>query len=298
MRRYHNMKRLMISALMAMLVHGAACMAQTENQPSYDVNKDVRNTTDYPAYGFKIVLRGTPVLFSHYDGIPHQRGFHTFDHPVVSAAEGQTTVLYWSDPVNTAGMPEPIPHLEWVHVGYRLDRCAEILEAYWTDQDGGLIPGGKVNQVPQIFTWVGRDFRITLKNTLRDRSPVTVEVSGYRLWEGRMGLENLNGSNPEMNTGFYPVPDAEGEITLGPGESKTLQFSIPPSLAARDKPPSLFLKKGKQGVFIDYAQFYPANWPSVPPQPAVSQGGLILMVMLVLGTGAIVIARRTRHTTA
>jgi len=292
------MKRLMISTLVAALVAGAVCMAQAPSQPSYDVNKDARNGTDYVAYGFRIVLRGTPAVLSHYDGIPHQRGFRTFVPTAGSDSEGQTTVLYWKDPVNAAGVAEGIPKLEWVHVGYRLDRPAEILEVYWTDTNGLLIPNGKIDQVSQIFSWVGRNLCVTLKNALRDRPTVTVQVSGYRLWEGRMDLGNLNPTNPEMNSGFYPVPGVGGDITLGPGESKALVFEIPPSLAGRDVPPSLFLKKLKPDVFLDFAQFYPAKWPSEARVPAVSHGGVIVMVVLVLAVGGIVIARRPRRTMA
>jgi len=61
--------------------------------------------------------------------------------------------------------------------------------------------------------------------------------------------------------------------------------------------PSVLLVKTKKDVFTDYAQFYPAM--TVPPVvPALSHVGLIVMATLVLATGAIVIARCPRHTTA
>jgi hypothetical protein len=291
------MKRLVIGTLIVVLVHGAACVAAM----SFDVNKDVHNGTDQPAYGFTIVLRGTPVLIGHYDGVPSKWHFRTFRKSVVSAVEGQTTVLQWSDPLNAAGTPEPMPHCQWVHVGYRLDLPADVLEAYWTDRNGTLIPGGKIPQPTQIIDLVGRTLSVTIKNALRDESlSVTVKVFGYRLWEGWMGLDSLNFSNPDMNSGFTPVPGAEGEITLAHNESRTFHAEIPASVVGRDGPPSLILIKGdpKKEVFVDIAQFYTDRWPSVPPVPVVSQGGLIVMVMLVLAAGAVMIGRHPRHRTA
>jgi hypothetical protein len=289
------MKRLMISALTAVLVYcGAACMAQTLNQPSYDVNKDVHNQTNQPAYGFKIVLRGTPTLTSHYDGIPGTWRFREFGASAGSDSGGATTVLYWNNPADGNGMAGPIPHCQWVHVGYRLEQAADLLEAYWTDINGESI--GKVEQATQIFRLVDRTLSVTIKNALRDGSQLTVQVFGYCVWDGQLALDSLNPGNSALDSAFSPVPGV-GEITLDPGQSRTFSVQIPASLAARDKPPSLLLKKGKDGVFMDYAQFSPGEWPPIP-HPAVSQGALILMVMLVLGTGAVVIARRARHTTA
>ena len=289
------MKRLVISALMAVLVQGAACMAQR----TYDVNKDVHNGTDHPAYGFTIVLQGTPQLLSHFDGYPTKWRFRTFEKSIV----GETTVLYWSDPLNGAGAPVPIPYCNWVHIGYRLDRPADILEAYWTDQNGVVLPGGQIPQPTQTMDLQIVNNRtlstsLTIKNALRNGLTVTVNVAGYRLWDGQLGLDVLNGENPTLTSGLTPVPGAEGEITLTPGQSKTFRAEVPVSALTPGKMlPSVLLVKTKKDVFTDYAQFYPAM--TVPPVvPALSHVGLIVMATLVLATGAIVIARCPRHTTA
>ncbi len=295
------MKRLMISILMAALMPGAAWTAQR----SFDVNKDVHNGTDHPAYGFTIVLRGTPQLLGHFDGFPTKRHFHTFQPNIVGAAEGQTTVLHWSDPRNPADAPEPVPYCNWVHVGYRLDLPADILEAYWTDQNGAALLGGQIPQPTQIPDIQIVDNRmlsasLTLKNALRHNQTVTVKVSGYRLWNGQLNLDMLNAENPTMSSGFTLIPGAEGEITLAPGESKTFRTDVPTSgLTPGEMLPSVLLVKSKKDVFTDYAQFYPAiRWPTGSHIPVVSHRGLIVMVLLVLATGGIVIARRPRHTTA
>ncbi|OHB65519.1 MAG: hypothetical protein A2Y76_04500 [Planctomycetes bacterium RBG_13_60_9] len=289
------MKRLAISTLIAALMHGAACMAATGFA---DVNKDVHNGTGQPAYGFKIVLLGTPAVIWHYDGYPSDWRFSAFEKIVVSAPEGQTTVLYWSQPLNPAGTPQPIPDCNWVHVGYRLELPADILEAYWTDRNGTLIPGGHVRQATQIVTLENRVLSVTIKNALRDELPLTIRVFGYRLWEGRLGLDSLNRNNPEMALShFAPVPGAVGDITLAHDESRTFRAEIPASMLGPGGPPALILIKGdpKQESFVDIAQFY---YGEPPGFPAVSQVGLVAMVALVLAAGTIVMARRPRHTTA
>jgi hypothetical protein len=286
------MKRLVISILGAALMHGTACMAAIV----YDVNKDVHNGTGQPAYGFKIVLQGARSVVWHYDGFPDSWRFHQFASSVTSAPEGQVTVLQWSQPLNPAGTPQPIPDCNWVHVGYRLDLPADVLEACWTDSNDTCIPGGEIPQVTQIVDLADRVLSVTLKNALRSGLPVTVRVFGYRLRQGRLGLDRLNRSNPDMAlSNFTPVPGAVGDITLAHNESRVFQVEIPASVTYEDGPPSLILIKGdpKQELFVDIAQFSPE--PAVVP--AVSRLGLVALVALVLAAGAVMMARRPRRAT-
>lgn len=288
------MKRLVISTLVAALMHSTACTAVIV----YDVNKDVHNTTGQPAYGFKIVLKGEHGVVWHYDGYPDNWRFLEFVPPSVeNAPEGKVTVLRWRQPLNPAGMSQPIPDCNWVHVGYRLDTPAEVLEACWTDSNGAClpVPEAQVDQPSQWGDVTDRTLTITIKNALRNGHTITVRVFGYRLWDGQMGLDRLNRNNPALApSNFTPVPGVEGDITLAHNEVRTFQFGIPSSVPGTDWP-SIILKKGdpKQELFVDLAQFHYA-----PFVPAVSRVGLVAMGALVLVAGMVVIARRPRHTPA
>jgi len=291
----HKMKRLLISTLMAALMPGAACLAAI----IVDVNKDVCNGTGQPVFGFKIVLLGTPTVLSHYDGFPNGWRFAAFSQTVVAAAEGQTTILQWSQPRSAGGAPEPVPlpGNEWVHVGYRLAQPADVLEAYWTNESGMLVPGGQIRQPGQFFEWEDGTIVVTIKNSLRDGKPLTVRVFGHLFWGSSMSLDSLNRNNPSLNDGdLKTVPGAEGDITLDHNVSKTFRVQVPVSmLADPGKPPALLLVKGdpKKESFRDFAQFY----REPPKVPAVSQGVLVVLAALVLATGGIAIARRPRHAT-
>ncbi len=292
-----EMKRVMFCVIAVVLMYGATCMAATGFD---DVNKDVHNDTNEPAYGFRIVLKGEQNVIWNYNGYPNDWRFGDFKTSIVVEADGETTMLQWSEPLNPNGDPKAMPYCTWVHVGYRLTTHADILEACWTNESGDCI--SLIAQPTQIVDLEDGFFVLTIKNALRDESLVVyVDVKGYRLWDGRMGLDELNGANPELALGkFIPFSDAAGIIQLAHDESRTFTvLPLPGSYSPLGEPSVIIFKEGKDKdnedivTFRDFSQFVPEP---PPPHgfPTVSEWGLIIMALLLVTAGAVVIVRRSK----
>lgn len=268
------MKRIMFSTLAIVFIYGMTCTAA---DVIIDINKDVHNASGSPAWDFRIVLDGVPTIESHYDGYPNSWRFGNFNYTV----ENETTILRWSEPLAPNGDSSPIPDCNWVHIGYRLDRPADILEACWTDENGQCLPNGKVEQVYQDVDVVNGTATLTLKNTLQDGVTVTIGDVQFVVLDDETPLANLNAQNTDL--AFEPVPGGEGEIVLESGQSHTL--TIP-----GDIPKGKFVVIRKVGnEYVDFSQFWEA--PPVEP-PAVSEWGLIVMALFLVTVGAIAIVRR------
>ncbi len=267
------MKRF-VCILSIVLMSGSMCMGQH----ILSINKDVHNDSGTVVHGIKIKLGGQPVVLQHYDGFTNKNHFGSFTTAVVDG----DTVLWWSEPLGSNGQYRPIPHCEWVHVGYRLDRPADILATYWTDENGDHVRD--INQPGQEVTLTS-DGRLKLKvsNTLEAGVPISFTIAGYAFVGQGIPLAELNGDNPIFNT-LTPVG---GTVNLPPGAVKSTIVPSDP-----DKPWFIYVKEGKVGdtvVFRDYGQFGP---PIGGPIPTVSQWGLIILAVLVVLGGVIAIRRR------
>lgn len=272
------MKRFVYSTLSIVLIYGMTCTAATVID---DINKDVHNASGLPAYDFRIVLDGVPIVISHFDGFTNDYHFGHFE----TIVENETTVLRWSEPLDPNGESNPIPDCNWVHVGYRLDRHADILEACWTDEDAQCLPNGIVKQVTQNVDH-NRDgtVTLTLKNTLRDEVTLSVSNVQYAVLDGETALDNLNAQNTDLELEFMPLPGADEEIVIEPGSSHSLKIS-------EKIPLGKYLVYRKEGEnYVDFGQ----HWEPPPVIPTLSEWGLIIMAVLLVSAGTIVIWQRRR----
>jgi len=286
------MKRFM-SILTIMLVFGAICMAQVRY---LSINKDVLNATGSDAHGLKIVLKGQPTVLQHFDGVQDENHFNSF----VTEVANDTTILWWSEPLGANGEVRPIPDGEWVHIGYRLNLPAEILEAYWTDESGARI-GDVIGQPTQevIFDPSDPNLKLKITNNLQNGISVSFEVVGYAVVEQEIPLDELNAANPLFND-LTPFAGASGNTQLTSGLSES--FDIPRT-TDQNKPETyaIYLKHGKNGgngntvVFRDFGQYGPVPpTDGIRPVPTLSEWSLIVMALLLVSAGAIVIWRRQR----
>jgi hypothetical protein len=275
--------------LTIVLMSGTICTAQVYY---LSLNKDVRNETGMDAHGLKIVVSGQPEVLQNFDGVTNENHFGRFTTEVIDG----TTVLWWSEPLDPNGQARPIPDGEWVHIGYRLNLPAEILEAYWTDENGDRI--GDIGQPSQEVTRLpDGSFDLTITNDLRNGISVSFEVTGYASVGHEIPLAQLNASNPLFNN-LTPLGGAGGNTQLSSGLSESLTIPGDP-----DKPYTIYVKEGKNGnnevTFRDYGYYGPSELdPQVPRVPTVSEWGLIIMGLLLLVAGTVMIVRRKQRITA
>jgi hypothetical protein len=294
-----KMKRIIFSTVAMVLIFSTICMAQVMY---LSLNKDVQNKTGSDAHGIKIVLKGQFTVIEHFDGLENANHFGEFTVEV--DVENDETILWWHDPKGENDEPRPIPDDEWVHIGYRLNLPAEILETYWTDENGDLI--GYIMQPPQevIFEPDSPNLELRITNNLRNGMPISFDLVGYAVVEQEIPLADLNADNP-LFSNLTSFAGASGNIQLNSGSSES--FDIPRNTDL-DKPETyaIYLKHGINGdntvVFKDFGHFGPVP-PYVPPVkptdiPTVSQWGLIIMAVLLVTVGAVVIVRRSGQLTA
>jgi len=285
--------------LTIVLMSGAICMAQVLY---LSINKDVHNGSEQEAHGLKIVLEGQRTVLQRFDGVKDENHFGDCNETV----ENDETILWWHDPLRGENNePRPIPHCEWVHIGYRLDLPAKILEVYWTDENGNRI-GDVIGQPTQevIFDPDSPNLELEITNNLKNEMTVSVELVGYAIVEKDIPLEELNAGNSLFNSNnLTPFAGANGNIQLTSGSPE--RFDIP---RVPNKPDTyaIYLKRGKNGgdgntvVYRDFGQFGPIpEWEPIPGTgfPTVSLWGLIVMALLLAMAGAIVIRRRQRVAT-
>ena len=282
------MKRL-VSILIIVFAFGTISVAQVRY---LSINKDVHNGTGQEAHGLKIVIKGQLTVVQRFDGIEDENHFGNFNEDYDGV--NNETILWWYDPRGENDEPRPIPHCEWVHIGFRLNLPGEILETYWTDENGDQIG----NIIPQpyqeiIFDPDDTNLQLKITNSLRNGSPVSFELAGYAIVEQEIPLNELNAANPLFNN-LTPFAGASGNIQLTSGSSRS--FNIPRN-TDENKPETwaIYLKRGKDGgdtvVYRDFGQYGPVP-PVPPPNPTVSQWGLIIMAVVLAAVGAIAIRKR------
>jgi hypothetical protein len=190
-----------------------------------DFNADFLNTGTVTAYDIALVLAGNETIDGTYNGegsYPHFRNF-------CQTSDGSTTTMHWQSPWNeSTGNPVPITPGTTVHVGYSTpDNTSEILDAYWTDQGGGRIPGGGI-----AITWGHIDQAgVTISNSLKSR--ISIRNLRYNLFPQRWPLADLVGTNQALSDSLLPLP-GPAALTLDPGQSARFEFpsAIPPGYAA------------------------------------------------------------------
>lgn len=290
-----------ISILTVELMFTAICVAQVRY---LSINKDVHNATGQEAHGLKIVLKGQPIVLQRFDGVQNENHFGDCNENV--DVENDKTILWWHDPRGENNDPKPIPHCEWVHIGYRLNLPAGILEFYWTDESGARI-GDVMPQTKQevIFNPSDPNLKLKITNTLQSDMSVSFELVGYAVVDQEIPLNELNAANPIFNN-LTPFAGASGNTQLTSGSSES--FDIPRNTDP-DKPEThaIYLKKvinggnGNTVVFTDYGQYGPVPWYDIviipEDNPTVSQWGLIIIAVLLVSAGTIAIWRRRQVAT-
>ncbi|HEY3568074.1 MAG TPA: hypothetical protein VGP73_09080 [Thermoanaerobaculia bacterium] len=191
-----------------------------------DFNADFLNTGSVTAYDIALVLAGNETIDGTYNGgtsgYPH---FHNF----CQSTDGSTTTLHWQTPWDDAtNSPVPITPGTTVHVGYSTpDNTSEVIDAFWTDQSGGRIPGGGIAITRGHIDQSG----VTVSNSLKSR--ISISNLRYNVYAQAWPLAGLVGANEALIGSLLPLP-GPGAVTLDPGQSVRLDFpsAVPPGYSA------------------------------------------------------------------
>ncbi len=259
------------------------------------INKDLTNIGTIDAYDVSIVLKG-----SHLTSWEHMGGFKNFFTQPYPFPGGSNTLLKWSyfvDPNNPDQDPDPIRPGDMVHIGWQIigsDGIGTILDMYWTDEDGERILGSKICQTAAHFVYVGGTPIFSLANDFvpdsdfGDPVPLTIADLFFQIRPEAIDLDSLNLDNAALNAAFESIP---GTWTIAPGES--ISVDIPMDVPADQYILARYTvdcPNGCAGV-IDFVQL-----PTTPDDeiPTLTEWGLIIFVMLLMGCMAWVFVRRRK----
>lgn len=199
--------RTTLFALLALTLVLVAPMAA-----AYDTNVDLKKQGGDDAWDVAIVLAGDEHVTNTYDGYSSCH----FDTKTIDSA-GSNTVIHWETPTGSVG-GDGIQDGEVIHVGFSTaDHDADIVDSYWTDEDGARIFGSKILIVGGH---IGRD-RVRVTNNF----PLVAEVSvRAATFDGALPLEVLNARNDELMAQLEPLG---GPFILLPGDEMVLPFEMP-----------------------------------------------------------------------
>jgi hypothetical protein len=190
-----------------------------------DFNADFTNTGWWTAYDIALVLAGSEKIDGTYDGVAPYLHFRNFCH----TTDGSTTTLHWQAPWDdSTNAPGAITPGKTIHVGYSTpDNTSEILDAYWTNEYGGRIPGGGIAITRAHIDQAG----VTISNSFKDR--ISISNLSYNLYSTRLGLGQLVGANQELMADLRPL-GGPAVLSLEPGQSLRFDFPspVPPGYAA------------------------------------------------------------------
>ena len=202
---------------MRMILYVALALAVGLTAPfalAFDTNVDLKKSGGDDAFDIAIVLAGHENVTGTYDGYPSGR----FQTKTIDKA-GSNTVIHWEAPTGSVA-GDGVQNGEVVHVGFSTgDGDAEIVDSYWTDEDGARIFG---STVLIVGGHVGRDW-IGVTNRFPLVAEVNVRAVGL---DAPMPLAELNAQNEELMALLEPVG---GPLVLGPGE--TVELPLPDAAA-------------------------------------------------------------------
>jgi hypothetical protein len=211
---------MMRKTLFSVVLAAALSTSASHAAGPVDCNVDLRNLGPWTAYDVAIVLAGNEKIDGTYDGVAPYLHFRNF----CQSTDGSTTTLHWQTPWNeTTNTPGVITPGTTIHVGYSTpDNTSEILDAYWTDEDGGRIPGAGIAITGGHIDHSG----VTISNSLRSR--ISISNLRYNLYgiDSRLPLGALVGANEQLMASLRPLGGTE-VVTLNPGESLRVNFPSP-----------------------------------------------------------------------
>ncbi len=258
----------------------------------YDVNKDITNQGP-DAHDVAVELSGTETVWDHFDGFhfsPPVGWFNSF----ASGPSGPNTLLHWQN--FDDGTDNVINNGQEIHIGWSTqDHASNVKDMYWTDATGQRLPGSKVYNSTTKWTYEqsSQVMHAAWDNIFSpDGGPgetITVSDVVYAVLDVAIDLDSLNHQNAFLSGLFAPLPGG-ASFEVPPGGTVTLDIPAPvlPGhvVVARYE----VTAPGSDAIVIDFVQSNPAG--SVIP--TLTEWGLIIFALLVMGCMAWVFVRRRK----
>lgn len=172
---------------------------------SYDVNKDLINIGNAKAYDVAVELSGNTSITEHFDDM-----FGSFS----SGPIGPNTLLHWQnfhDDDNNAIDPGQLIHIGWSTSSYSgtfPTGLGLIKDMYWTGADGQKLPGSKICNTINGWTYEQASGRIIIrwKNAFqKDCSIIHISRPVFTFLPNPIPLAELNRGNSVLNERFSPL---------------------------------------------------------------------------------------------
>lgn len=266
------------------------------------LNKTLKNTSPTAAYDFALILKGNVLPLSwHQDGFiwpwpgPLQ-GFNSFS---ATLSGGNTLLRWWNfvDGVNTQ-----IDIGQEIHIGWGVfwPLKAEVVNAYWTDANGNPIQGSYIKQVNAYgmtngIYWQWAVWHNTLAPLGIPDTAVTLRDVQFAVFDTLVPPDSLNSSNVALESAFQPM-SSDTAIRLPYCQSVSLTFPTPIL-----KTQWVVLKykiegPGSAAEVTDYVELAPQA-TQTGAIPTLTEWGLIIFAVLLVGFMTWVVVRRRRRVT-
>lgn len=253
------------------------------------VNKDIQNRGP-DAHDLAVELSGTHSICWHYDGYPsgpNQGVFSSFAWgPIVP-----NTKLHWQN--FNDGTDNIIQTGQTIHIGWSTCGYAPIRDMYWTDATGQKLPGSKVYNITTHWHYnqVIKKFQFIWENPF----PVQVSIGNvvYAVLDSAVPLEELNAENAMLTAAFSDLPGGS-DFTVPVGEQVTLD--IPGIVPCRTFVVIRYQSTGpgSMAACTDYMQIPPQASASEAQIPTLTEWGLIIFGVVLLGFITWVFFRRRK----
>ncbi len=191
---------------------------------AYDVNKDLINKGP-AAHDIAVILSGSETVTNHYDGYSNGR-FNSFSH----GPDGANTKMHWQAFNDSGGGGDGngmIDTGQLIHVGWSTsDHSSNVLDMYWTDEQGNRIPGSIVYNSTSGWTYETSTQTVSLDFENLFDSPMVVFDLQFAVLPEPLPLAELNNQSDLLQQTLRPVPGGE-QFILEPGAAVTLFIDQP-----------------------------------------------------------------------
>jgi len=181
----------------------------------YCINKDIIKLGTTPAYDLAIRITGNQPVTWRYDGVASNNTlFSTF----TNTPSGTSEILHWS---NLMGTDQPISNSVKYHVGWCTKTPNNIIEMYWTDENGNRVPKSVVCQ-----TGAHSSNNSTPGVQWNNVSAAWLNVNNatFAVSKTAWNLAELNRENRVLASQLAPLPGGES-LPLEPGA--TVELAVP-----------------------------------------------------------------------
>jgi hypothetical protein len=196
-----------LSVLGLSLAGSAAALDDEFSVRDNCINKDLMNLGP-TAYDVGVLITGNQPVTWTYDGNPGEV-FQSFN----AVPAGPNTFLHWR---NINGVDAPILTGDIIHVGWCTKTHQNIVDMWWTDKQGGRVPGSVIHQT-WAHSWSSTThIGVRFDHAFAAEQAIVVSNVRAAVSDTPWRLEQLNRDNTVLADQLRDVPGGTA-ISLTPG---------------------------------------------------------------------------------